>query len=332
MIRGLKNYFKKMTLKRGTNTVFLTLSIFLSVYFLWFNSKLLFPRIITTMCAVFFELGMKYDLALARTELKAGFMLGWRGWHRVLGALLLLIFYGGYMCYNIATMAGFFISEISIQDQIAIQAESSENQKMIELKELNDAIGILTKALDVEVETSYRSKSAELEAKIEAKKAERGILLNSMVLTKTDEVIEKNPSRAVAEALGIPLGTMLAWIYGFFAAGICLIMIITSEDLPSEKIEINADVYNNETNLLPEINDDKNALITYVDAAIRETGKLNGNPRIMELTGIPLDQCIKFRDWLTKLKVDGVPAVTITQGGGDVNIPKHRLLKVIEGV
>ena len=41
-----------------------------------------------------------------------------------------------------------------------------------------------------------------------------------MVLTKTEEVIEKNPSRAVAEALGIPLGTMPGMdFYGFFCGG-----------------------------------------------------------------------------------------------------------------
>ena len=80
-------------------------------------------------------------------------------------------------------------------------------------------------------------KSEELNQKIEKKKAERQALLvvEWFNLTKRKKVIEKNPSRAVAEALGIPLGTMLAWIYGFFAAGICLILIITSEDLSNEK-------------------------------------------------------------------------------------------------
>lgn len=321
-----------MSLKRGTNTIFLILSIALSVYFLWFNSDTYIAKLITTMCAVFFEIGMKYNLSFARTTFKSGWRLSWRGTHLILSAAMLFIFYGGYMVYNIGTMAGFFIAATVKQDQVVVQKQAIEDQKMIELQQLNENIAILTKALDVEVETSFRSKSAELEEKIEEKKAERQTLLDSMILTEESKVIEKNPSRAVAEALGIPLGTMLAWIYGFFAAGICLIMIITSEDLPSEKIENNADISNNEVELLPEINDDKNVLIQYVDAAIRETGKLNGNPRIMELTGIPLDQCIKFRDWLTKLKVDGVPAVTITQGGGDVNIPKHRLLKVIEGV
>jgi hypothetical protein len=318
----MKNYFKNMTLKRSTNTIFLILSILLSVYFLWFNSKAPFSKLITTMCAVFFEIGMKYNLSFAQTTFKAGLRLGRKGLHLILGASMLFIFYGGYMCYNIATMAGFFIAGTMAQDQVAIQAETRENQKMIELQQLNENIAILTKALDVEVETTFRSKSAELEAKIEKKKAERNALLDTMVLTDERKVMEKNPSRSVAEAIGIPLGTMLAWIYGFFAAGICLILIITSEDLPEETPM---------TESLP-IVDDKKELITYIDAAIRDTGKLNGNPRIMEETGLSLDQCIKFRDWLTRLKIDGVQAVTIKQGGGDINLPKRDILKAIEGV
>jgi hypothetical protein len=76
--------------------------------------------------------------------------------------------------------------------------------------------------------------------------------------------------------------------------------------------------------------DNKKELMTYVNAAIRDTGKLNGNHKVIELTGLPLDQCLKFRDWLMKLKIDGIPALKIRQGGGDVNIPKHKILKAIE--
>lgn len=321
-----------MTLRRVTNTIFLILSICLSVYFLWFNCDELIGRSITTMCAVFFEIGMKYNLSYARTIFKAGWRLGWAGTHLIIGSLVLFAFYGGYMVYNIATMAGFFISATVKQDQVVVQAEALENQKMTQLQQLNEEIDALIKALDVEVETTYRKKSEELEQKIAKKKAERQALLDSMVLTKTEEVIEKNPSRAVAEALGIPLGTMLAWIYGFFAAGICLILIITSEDLPNEKEKLEEVQPLQKEKIIPLIEEEKQDLFIYLNAAIRDTGKLNGNQRIMEETGLSFDQCQKFREWLTNLKIDGIPAVTIRQGGGESNFPKHKLLRLIEEV
>lgn len=321
-----------MTLRRATNTIFLILSICLSVYFLWFNCDELIGRSITTMCAVFFEIGMKYNLSYARTIFKAGWRLGWAGTHLIIGSLVLFAFYGGYMVYNIATMAGFFISATVKQDQVVVQAEALENQKMTQLQQLNEEIDALIKALDVEVETTYRAKSEELNQKIEKKKAERQVLLDSMVLTKTDEVIEKNPSRAVAEALGIPLGTMLAWIYGFFAAGICLILIITSEDLPNEKEKLEEVQPLQKEKIIPLIEEEKQDLFIYLNAAIRDTGKLNGNQRIMEETGLSFDQCQKFREWLTNLKIDGIPAVTIRQGGGESNFPKHKLLRLIKEV
>jgi hypothetical protein len=332
MIRAIKNYFRNMTLGQATNTIFLTLSICLSVYFLWFNCDELIGRSITTMCAVFFEIGMKYNLSYARTIFKAGWRLGWTGTHLIIGSLVLFAFYGGYMVYNIATMAGFFISATVKQDQVVVQAEALENQKMTQLQQLNEEIDALIKALDVEVETTYRAKSEELNRKIEKKKAEREKLLSEMNLTKEGKVIEKNPSRAVAEALGIPLGTMLAWIYGFFAAGICLILIITSEDLPNEKEKLEEAQPLQKEKIIPLIEEEKQNILMYLNAAIRDTGKLNGNQRIMEETGLSFDQCQKFREWLTNLKIDGIPAVTIRQGGGESNFPKHKLLRLIEGV
>lgn len=322
-----------MTLRHMTNTIFLTLSICLSVYFLWFNCDELIGRSITTMCAVFFEIGMKYNLSYARSIFKAGWRLGWSGTHLIIGSLILFAFYGGYVVYNIATMAGFFISTIVKQDQVVMQAEALENQKMIQLQQLNEEIDVLIKALDIEVETTYRSKSEELNQKIEKKKAEREKLINEMNLSE-EKIIEKNPSRAVAEALGIPLGTMLAWIYGFFAAGICLILIITSEDLPNENEKEKLEEVQplQKEKIIPLIEEEKQDLLIYLNAAIRDTGKLNGNQRIMEETGLSFDQCQKFREWLTNLKIDGIPAVTIRQGGGKTNISKQKLLKLIEEV
>ena len=320
-----------MTLRRVTNTIFLTLSICLSVYFLWFNCNEVIGRSITTMCAVFFEIGMKYNLSYARTIFKAGCRLGWDGAHLIIGSLVLFAFYSGYMVYNIATMAGFFISATIKQDQMVVQAEALENQKMIQLQQLNEEINTLIKALDKEVETTYRSKSEELNQKIEKKKAEREKLINEMNLSE-EKIIEKNPSRALAEALGIPLGTMLAWIYGFFAAGICLILIITSEDLPNEKEKLEEVQPLQKEKIIPLIKEEKQDLLMYLNAAIRDTGKLNGNQRIMEETGLSFDQCQKFREWLTNLKIDGIPAVTIRQGGGESNFPKHKLLRLIEEV
>ena len=320
-----------MNLKRITNNVFLLLSLSLSVYFLWFNCNELIGRSITTMCAIFFEVGMKYNLSYSRSLFKAGWKLGWKGLHLIVASLILFTFYGGYVVYNIATMAGFFITTITYQDQVVIKAETLENQKMIQLQQLNDEIDALIKALDKEVETTYRSKSEELNQKIEKKKAEREKLINEMNLSE-EKIIEKNPSRAVAEALGIPLGTMLAWIYGFFAAGICLILIITSEDLPNEKEKLEEVQPLQKEKIILSTEKEKQDLLIYLNAAIRDTGKLNGNQRIMEETGLSFGQCQKFREWLTNLKIDGIPAVTIRQGGGESNFPKHKLLRLIEEI
>lgn len=317
-------------LKRITNNVFLLLSICLSVYFLWFNSEGFTAQIITTMCAIFFEIGMKYNLSYARTIFKIGWRRGWKGMHLIMSALILLIFYGGYVVYNVGTMAGFFIVKVVHQDQEVTQKEVFYNQKMLELEELNREIATLTKALNKEVETTYRSKSEELDEKIQVKKTEREKLLNEIIFTENQEVIKKTPAKALAEVLKIPMGILLAVIYGFFAAGICLILIITSEDLPNEKEKLEEVQPLQKEKIIP--SKEKQDLLMYLNAAIRDTGKLNGNQRIMEETGLSFDQCQKFREWLINLKIDGIPAVTIRQGGGKSNFPKHKLLRLIEEV
>lgn len=217
-----------MTLKRLVNTTFLALSISLSGYFLFFLSKSPTVKVIALIFAVMYELANKYIMALARTTWKS---------RRYLSALLLFLFYGVYIVYNVLSGAGFFITEIATQDRAAAQAEMIQAANVEKLDQINRNIDTLNRALEVEVETSYRSRSAAISAELKEREAERDGLLEKLATAPIEKAEEKNPFRDLSAALGVPMHRLVAAVWCMVMAGICVILIVTSEDLPEDKKE-----------------------------------------------------------------------------------------------
>lgn len=307
-------------LKLIINLIFLTISISLSAYFMIHLTNNTYIRIGLVIFVLNLEVAMQYILALGKQKYNK---------HKV-QAVLLFICYAAYVfIYNVPSGVGFFLAEMDIQDKVYYQNETLEKQNQVRLKEIEKTMANLNRQLETEAETGFGNRSKSIMEQMDKLLKEREKLFE--VLSKVPEVQEvtKNPFQSLSKVLKVRSNVLAAIIFGTSMLMLCTILIITSWDLPGEALEVEDDEFVTET--IP-IVDDKEELITYVDAAIRDTGKLNGNPRIMELTGIPLNQCVKFRNWLTKLKIDGVPAVTIKQGGGDINLPKQDILKAIEGV
>jgi hypothetical protein len=139
-----------------------------------------------------------------------------------------------YIIYNIISGAGFFITEIAIQDRAAVQAETVQQANLEKLTQINRSIDTLNRALEVEVETSFRSKSEALEKKIKEREAERDALLAQLAAAPEEKAEEKNPFRDLAGVLGIPMNWLVGGVWCMVMAGICVILIVTSEELPEE--------------------------------------------------------------------------------------------------
>jgi hypothetical protein len=227
-----------MTLKRLVNWTFLILSISLSGYFLYHMSKNPIVQAIAVIFAIMYELANKYIISAGRTA--------WKSKH-VFNALLLFVFYGVYIVYNILSGAGFFITEIAIQDRAAAKAEIVETANRQKLDQLNRSIDTLNRALEVEVETSYRSRSAAITAELRQREAEREALLKTMASGPVEKAEDKNPFKDLAEALGLPMDKLVGVVWCMVMAGICVILIITSEDLPEKKQVTGSVTRNNST-------------------------------------------------------------------------------------
>lgn len=215
-----------MTLKRFVNISFLTLSICLSAYFLLFLSKSPTVKVIAVIFAIMYELGNRYIIAAGKTAWKK---------RRYITALLMFLFYGVYIIYNIISGAGFFITEIATQDRVAAQAEIVQRANLEKLTQINRSIDTLNRALEVEVETTFRSRSAALEKMIREREAERDALLAQLAAAPVEKAEEKNPFRDLAGVLGIPMNWLVGGVWCMVMAGICVILIVTSEELPEKE-------------------------------------------------------------------------------------------------
>ncbi len=216
-----------MTLKRFVNWTFLSLSICLSAYFLYYMSKNPVVQVVSIIFAIMYELANKYIISAGRTQFKKG------GGH-IFNALILFLIYGVYICYNVLSGAGFFITEIAVQDRTAAKTEMVEMINRQKLDQLNRSIDTLNRALEVEVETSFRSRSAAITAELREREAERETLLSDIASAPVEKTQERNPFRDLSKALGVSMNRLVSWVFCMIMVGICVILIVTSEDLPDD--------------------------------------------------------------------------------------------------
>jgi hypothetical protein len=72
-------------------------------------------------------------------------------------------------------------------------------------------------------------------------------------------------------------------------------------------------------------------LLSFVAAAIRDSGSLNGVQKVAEKTGLPLEKCLKYRAGLDELQIDGKPIISKARGGSASNFPKEVILNYLRG-
>lgn len=268
------------------------------------------------------EVAMQYILALGKFKFKKD---------KVQAILLFFCYFLYVVIYNIPSGAGFFLAEMNIQDEVYYKNQAIERQYEIRLEEIRVTMEKLNLQLETEAKTGFGNRSKNIIEQMDKLSKEREKLFEALSKVPEVQEVTKNPFQSLAEVLDVRSNILAAIVFSTSMLLLCVILIITSWDLPADEPKEIKVEKNFVTETVPMVND-KEELIAYINAAIRDTGKLNGNQRVMEETGLSLDQCRKFRKWLTNLKIDGIPAVTIRQGGGESNFPKHKLLRLIEEI
>jgi hypothetical protein len=339
------------SMKLTINLIFLSISIFLSTYFMIQLTDNPFIRAGIAVFAVGLEAAMQYVLALGNAHFKR------YGWAK-LQALILFTCYAVYiLIYNIPSAVGFFVMEIDTQEQAAAKVEIVDTINRQKLSQINQTIDNLNRQLEREADTGYGERSKAVMEQLSKLSAEQFKLRESFSETsdQTSKTLKvsKNVFGSLEKVLKVPANLLKVVIFGTSIAMLCLILIITSWDVkidipnaPMSQIEISsetvkdkamavmgemagADAVCQEAPLTESESTsrdrDQTEIVAYINAAVRDTGRLNGNERIAEQTGLPLEKCDKNKDWLIEQGL-----IRKGQGASVANFPKEIILEKVQ--
>jgi hypothetical protein len=322
------------TMKLTINLIFLSISIFLSTYFMVQLTDNSYIRAGIAVFAIGLEAAMQYVLALGKAYFKR------YGWAK-LQALILFACYAIYiLVYNIPSAIGFFVMEIDIQEQAAAKVEMVDAINRQRLEQIGKTIDNLNRQLGREADTGYGVRSKAIMEQLDKLSTEQSNLQKSFSETsETSEKVlkvQKNVFGSLGKVLGVRANFLKVVIFGTSIATLCLILIITSWDVKIDTDTVGkpvaaavmadiSDTAGQEAPLAEPGDKDKAELITYVNAAVRDTGKLNGNERVAEQTGLPLERCNKFKEWLIEQGL-----IRKGQGASVAMYPKEVILEKVQ--
>jgi hypothetical protein len=330
------------SMKLTINLIFLSISIFLSTYFMVQLTDNPFIRAGIAVFAIGLEAAMQYVLALGKAHFKR------YGWAK-LQALILFTCYALYiLIYNIPSAIGFFVMEIDTQEQAAAKVEIVDTINRQKLSQINQTIDNLNKQLEREADTGYGERSKAVMEQLDKLSNEQFRLQESFSETsgQTSKTLKvsKNVFGSLGKVMGVPANLLKVVIFGTSIAMLCLILIITSWDVkiddPASLSKVMAkeetaavmavmadmtDAVGQEAPLTESSDKDKAELITYINAAVRDTGKLNGNERVAEQTGLPLEKCDRLKSWLIEQGL-----IRKGQGASVAIYPKEIILEKVQ--
>jgi hypothetical protein len=165
------------SMKLTINLIFLSISIFLSTYFMVQLTDNPYIRAGIAVFAIGLEAAMQYVLALGKAYFKR------YGWAK-LQALILFACYALYiLIYNIPSAVGFFVMEIDTQEQAATKVEMVETINRQKLLQINQTIDNLNRQLASESKTGYGARSKDIMEQLDKLSAEQSELQKSFLET-----------------------------------------------------------------------------------------------------------------------------------------------------
>ena len=268
-------------------------------------------------------------------------------WQYRTQALFLFVIYAIYVgVYAGPSAIGFFSVEINAQEAAANKMEETDQMNRDRITQINETLAVLNQQLATEATTGYGKRSETIMNRVDKLTQERKKLQNTLVkVSKSSGKVPKNVFGSLAKVFSIPENILKVLIFGTSVLMLYLGLVLTSWNIqiekPIETKDTNIPVKEIEEKVnKPQIigirttikSKEKEELLQYVDVAIRESKALNGNQRISELTGIPVERCIWLRDKLSRYEINGVPLIRTVQGASVANYPKEKIVEFIENL
>jgi hypothetical protein len=220
----------EQALKNIINLTFLTLSSFLIVYFLIQLTPNPIIKAGFSVFAVILEVFMQYLLGTGRVRWKGG---------RRLQACALFFFYGLYvLAYAVPSATGFFMAEISVQEEITARAGLVEDTDRQRLTQINSTIKNLNAQLEAESKSGYGQRSQMIMDELKQLTKEQAAIQKRF---KTSPPPKTTGSKDLFQVMGdvfkIPGNVFKLAIFSICVLMVYVGLIMTSWDLSSLKEE-----------------------------------------------------------------------------------------------
>lgn len=303
--------FKTKYIREVANVVFLITSCALTVHGIVQISNHPIIQWWVGAFAVTVDVYMQYVLAWGRWLWKTNF---WK-------AIGLFFIYLVYMIvYNFLFAIGFFMTELDMKEQVALQKTIVAQTNSRRVEEINSSITILNKHLDSEAQSGYGTRSQKIVEEKNNLIKEREKLIESLSQTSTDQVEVIRNVFSSLEKVFKPLFNCTANLLKILVFSALVLTMQVCLILTSWNINPVSNIINTNT-----LSDDKKKQLKWLDAAFegRNNGALNGVNTISEKTEMSVEECIQLRKYFSELKVNGGCAISVDQGFCKNNYDKN---------
>lgn len=272
------------------------------------------------------------------------------GWSRFnpfkLRAVGRFIIYGVYIVFfAIFSGIGFFVAELNTTERALTVNTIRIEQIDSRLSQISNNLASYQIGLNKELSTGYGPRAVSIQNTMTTLEDEQNRLQtekNSLKKADSETVnISSDMFSTVERAFPfLPANTMKILVFA-----ILMIIIYTGlitngielpaeENKPSETPKETSEKVSETPAPAPELSDEKKNMIKFIEAALRPTGVLDGDEKVSQKTGIPLEICRAYRNFLRSLRVasTGTPLIeSQNQGATRANFPLEYIKQVIIG-
>lgn len=258
-------------------------------------------------------------------------------WWKAAGCWFIIIIY--IVVFEFISVFGVVVSKVGVEEQINNQVISSQDNLKTDLDDIKN--DIKTKKEERKQEFSNRGRGPKYDRyEDEIKELEKAKRKLESKLSKAS-----NTSRTVAKSVFEDLHdvTMIEakWFKISMSTAFLLLVFVAALlfPVPVQLREVVISASANKTKVLsgPQkaLSNDPiqkiKELLEFTEALFNDfTKKLNSVSMISQKTGISLDRCEEYWNYLLDLTIDGIPVINKRQGGCSCNFTKDELLQFLK--
>jgi hypothetical protein len=244
------------------------------------------------------------------------------------GAFQYFVAYTLYaLFFNFFFAIGFFVMEINITDQMFMQSNMSSTVQQKRIQEIDRELDILDQHLKQEAQSGFGTRSQKLIERKDSLTKERKDLENYI---KDFNKVHRNDikvDRNIFNSLEMVFKPLFGWTANILKVVIFgMLVLVMQFGLIKTSWNINPHAKVNKVTL----SEDKKELLIVLDGffegkngnGFTDVTPLNGVDVVSKKTGVSKDKCIYWRNYLSKLKVNGGMAFSIKQGVTYANYKK----------